>query len=178
MTPVKFILRYTAVPLMAIVAVVFWASLHSSVEIDARQYAALSVAYASFPVDLRRDVADAMKSGKLSKWDYSSLVRQSLDDGIVLDWPPEDEAGVAGERHWDVALVVVGRRPADRGTRAQAVAPAGAVARRAGAGRTAARAAPTEDGYSHPALCAVSGSLKMHAAHGLRLVAGRLPFGQ
>jgi hypothetical protein len=37
------------------------------------------------------------------------------------------------------------------------------------------RAAPTEDGYSHAALCAVSGSLKMHAAHGLRLVAGRLP---
>jgi hypothetical protein len=54
MTPVKFILRYIAVPLMAIVAVVFWASLHSSVEIDARQYASLSAAYASFPMDLRR----------------------------------------------------------------------------------------------------------------------------
>ena len=32
-----------------------------------------------------------------------------------------------------------------------------------------------EDGYSHPALSAVSGSLKVHAAHGLRLVAGRPP---
>jgi hypothetical protein len=109
MTPVKFILRYTAVPLMAIVAVVFWASLHSSVEIDARQYAALSVAYASFPVDLRRDVADAMKSGKLSKWDYSSLVRQSLDDGIALDWPSDDKEDVAGERARLVALVKADR---------------------------------------------------------------------
>jgi hypothetical protein len=96
MTPVKFILRYTVVPLMAIVAVVLWASLHASVEIDARQYASLSEAYASFPVDLRRDILDAMKSGKLSKWDYSSLVRQSLDDGIVLDWPLEDKADVTG----------------------------------------------------------------------------------
>jgi hypothetical protein len=109
MTPVKFILRYTAVPLMAIVAVVFWASLHASAEIDARQYASLSEAYASSPVDLRRDIADAMKSGKLSKWDYSSLVRQSLDDGIVLDWPPEDEAGVAGERARLAALVKADR---------------------------------------------------------------------
>src|SRR5260370_38685294 len=98
MTPVKFILRYTAVPLMAIVAVVFWASLHASAEIDARQYASLSEAYASFPVDLRRDIANALKSVKLSKWDYSSLEGQSLDAGIVLDWHPEDEAGVAGER--------------------------------------------------------------------------------
>ncbi len=69
MTPVKFILRYTAVPLMAIVAVVLWTSLHASVEIDARQYASLSKDYASFPVDLRHHIADAMKSGKLSKWE-------------------------------------------------------------------------------------------------------------
>lgn len=109
MTPVKFILRYTAVPLMAIVAVVIWASLHSSVEIDARQYAALSAAYASFPLDLRRHVADAMKSGKLSKWDYSSLVRKSLDDGIALDWPPEDRTGLDGERARLAALVKADR---------------------------------------------------------------------
>lgn len=109
MTPVKFILRYTVVPLMAIVAVVLWASLHASVEIDARQYASLSEAYASFPVDLRRDIMDAMKSGKLSKWDYSSLVRHSLDDGIVLDWPPENEADVTGERARLVALVKADR---------------------------------------------------------------------
>ncbi len=80
MTPVKFILRYTAVPLMAIVAVVLWAS-----------------------------IADAMKSGKLSKWDYSSLVRHSLDDGIVLDWPPEDKADITGERARLVALVKADR---------------------------------------------------------------------
>ncbi|TDN62239.1 hypothetical protein [Paraburkholderia sp. BL10I2N1] len=109
MAPVKFILRYTAVPLMAIVAVVFWASLHSSVEIDARQYAALSNAYTRFPVDLRRDIADAMKSGKLSKWDYSSVVRQSLDDGIALDWPAGEKADVAGERAKLVALVKADR---------------------------------------------------------------------
>lgn len=98
MTPVKFVLRYTAVPLMAIIAVVFWATLHSSVEIDARQYAALSAAYASFPAELKRDVAQAMKSGKLSKWDYSSLVRESLNDGITLDWPAGDSINVTTER--------------------------------------------------------------------------------
>ncbi|HYS63632.1 MAG TPA: hypothetical protein VEN30_07440 [Paraburkholderia sp.] len=105
MTPVKFILRYTVVPLMAIVAVVIWASFHSSGEIDARQYAALSAAYTSFPVELRHDVANAMKSGKLHKWDYSSLVRESLDDGVVLDWPQEQTADVAQERARLAALV-------------------------------------------------------------------------
>lgn len=109
MTPVKFILRYTAVPLMAIVAVVFWVSLHSSVEIDARQYAALSAAYANFPLDLRRHVADAMKSGRLSKWDYSSLVRESLDDGITLDWPADGNEDVASERAKLAALVKTNR---------------------------------------------------------------------
>src|SRR5258708_39821191 len=109
MTPVKFILRYTAVPLMAIVADVFWASLHASAEIDARQYASLSEAYASSPVDLRRDIADAMKSGKLSKWDYSSLVRQSLDDGMALDWPTENRTDVAGERARLTVLVKADR---------------------------------------------------------------------
>lgn len=109
MTPVKFILRYTVVPFMAIVAVVFWASLHSTTEIDARQYAALSGAYTSFPLDLRRDIADALKSGKLSKWDYSSLVRQSLDDGLALEWPPEDKADIAAERARLVALVKADR---------------------------------------------------------------------
>jgi hypothetical protein len=87
MTPIKFILRYTAVPFMAIVAVVSWALLHSSAEIDARQYAALSGAYASFPVDLRRDIGQALQSGRLSKRDYSSLVRESLDDGVISRTP-------------------------------------------------------------------------------------------
>ncbi len=105
MTPFKFVLRYTAVPAMAIVCVAFWVSLHSSVEIDARQYAALSNSYASFPFAFRRDIADAMESGKLSKWDYSSLVRQSLDDGIVLDWPSGEKADVAVERARLAALV-------------------------------------------------------------------------
>lgn len=105
MTPVKFILRYTAVPLMAIIAVVCWASFRTSGEIDARQYASLSAAFASFPPDLRHDVANAMKSGKLSKWDYSSLVRESLDDGIVLDWPQTASPDVAEERATLAALV-------------------------------------------------------------------------
>lgn len=109
MTPVKFVLRYTAVPLMAIAAVVIWASLHASAEIDARQYAALSGSYTSFPADLRRDIADAMKSGKLSKSDYSSLVRQSLDDGVVLDWPADNRTDVAGERARLAALVKASR---------------------------------------------------------------------
>jgi hypothetical protein len=97
-TPLKFVLRYTAVPFTAIVAVVMWSSLHTSVEIDARQYASLSASYASFPSDLRHDIADAMESGKLSKSDYASLVRQTLDDGFVLDWPAVDGMDVANER--------------------------------------------------------------------------------
>ncbi len=109
MTPIKFILRYTAVPFMAIVAVVSWVSLHASAEIDARQYAALSVAYASFPADLRRDIGQALQSGKLSKWDYSSLVRQSLDDGVVLGWPQNDKNDVAAERERLTALVKADR---------------------------------------------------------------------
>ncbi|MFM0500024.1 hypothetical protein [Paraburkholderia caffeinilytica] len=109
MSPVKFILRYTAVPLMAIIAVVCWASFRTSGEIDARQYASLSAAFASFPPDLRRDIADAMKSGKLSKWDYSSLVRESLDDGIVLDWPQTASTDVAAERAALAALVKADR---------------------------------------------------------------------
>ncbi len=104
-TPVKFILRYTAVPLTAIVVVVSWTVFHSPGEIDARQYASLSEAYASFPVSLKQDVAEALKSGTLSKWDYSALVRESLDDGVVLDWPSENRTDVAGERAKLVTLV-------------------------------------------------------------------------
>jgi hypothetical protein len=105
MTPVKFALSYTAVPLMAIVAVATWASLHVSAEIDARQYASLSATYASFPPDLRRSIAEAMNPGTVSKSDYSSLVRQSLDDGVVLDWPAEEQADVKRERAKLAALV-------------------------------------------------------------------------
>lgn len=109
MSPVKFVLSYTAVPLMAIVTVVTWAALHTSAEIDARQYASLSVSYASFPAGFRHEIADAMKSGTMSKSDYSSLVRQSLDDGVVLDWPAGDRADVAGERTKLLALVKADR---------------------------------------------------------------------
>jgi uncharacterized membrane protein YdfJ with MMPL/SSD domain len=105
MTPVKFVLSYTAVPLMAIVAVATWASIHVSAEIDARQYASLSASYASFPPDLRHGIAEAMNSGKVSKSDYSSLVRQSLDDGVVLDWPAQETTDVARERAKLAALV-------------------------------------------------------------------------
>ncbi|QCP49113.1 hypothetical protein FAZ95_07925 [Trinickia violacea] len=105
MSPVKFVLSYTAVPLMAIVTVVTWASLHASAEIDARQYASLSTSYASFPAGLRHDIADALKSGMLSKSDYSSLVRESLDDDVVLDWPAGNTVDVARERAKLLALV-------------------------------------------------------------------------
>jgi hypothetical protein len=39
-----------------------------------------------------------MNSGTVSKSDYFSLVRQSLDHGVVLDWPAEERADVARER--------------------------------------------------------------------------------
>lgn len=109
MTPLRFVLSYTAVPFVAIVTVVTWASLHASAEIDARQYAALSAAYATFPADLRHEVADAMQSGKLTKSEYSSLVRHSLDDGVVLDWPAQGETDVAAERAKLAALVKADR---------------------------------------------------------------------
>ncbi|WP_160111856.1 hypothetical protein [Paraburkholderia piptadeniae] len=41
----------------------------------------------------------------VSKSDYSSLVRQSLDDGVVLDWPAGERADVARERAKLAALV-------------------------------------------------------------------------
>jgi hypothetical protein len=88
---------------------VSWASHDASAEIDARQYAALSNAYASFPVELRRDIGQALQSGKLSNWDYSSLVRESLDDGVVLDWPSNDRENVATEREKLTALVKADR---------------------------------------------------------------------
>ncbi|BCZ85032.1 hypothetical protein PTKU64_87070 [Paraburkholderia terrae] len=109
MTPVKFVLSYTAMPFLAIVAVVAWVMLHGSAEIDARQYASLSTSYASFPADLRHEIANDMKSGKLSKSDYSSLVRQSLDEGIVLDWPSEGKMDVAAERAKLLAVVKADR---------------------------------------------------------------------
>ena len=65
----------------------------------------LSVSYASLPADLRHGIVDAMRSGKLSKSDYSSLVRQSLDDGVVLSWPAENKTDLAGERAKLMALV-------------------------------------------------------------------------
>ncbi|GAB7524189.1 hypothetical protein [Paraburkholderia sp. 2C] len=98
MTPVRFVLSYTAVPLVAIVAVVVWMKSHTAAEIDARQYASFSASYTSFPPNLRRDVADAMKSGKISKSDYASLVRESLDDGVVLDWSNGGVLDIARER--------------------------------------------------------------------------------
>src|SRR5205814_1968786 len=54
--------------------------------------------------------------------------------------PHRPRAGAADERHRPVALVVGARRRAGRGARPKAVAPDRALARRAGAGRAAARA--------------------------------------
>lgn len=105
MTPVRFVLSYTAVPLVAIVAVVVWMKSHTAVEIDARQYASFSASYAGFPPDLRRDIARAMKSGKISESDYSSLVRESLDDGLVLDWSSAGVQDVTHERARLAALI-------------------------------------------------------------------------
>ncbi|CAB3768993.1 hypothetical protein LMG29739_05430 [Paraburkholderia solisilvae] len=84
--------------MVAIVTVVILMISHTAAEIDARQYASFSDSYASFPPDLRRDIAHAMKSGRISKSDYSSLVRESLDDGVVLDWANEGVLDTARER--------------------------------------------------------------------------------
>ncbi|TKC81447.1 hypothetical protein FAZ69_27870 [Trinickia terrae] len=105
MTPVKFILRYTAIPLTAIVAVVIWAAVPSSSEIDARQYAALSNAYGNFPLRFRGEIAEAMRRGRISDWDYQSLVRESLANGVALDWPTTGTSDVATERRRLAALV-------------------------------------------------------------------------
>ncbi|MGH8783210.1 hypothetical protein [Paraburkholderia sp.] len=111
MTPIKFVLSYTAVPLTAIVGVVIWMSIPSSTEIDARQYVALSSAYASFPPALRHDIASALKTGRLSSWDYQALVRESLADGVALDWPSSGTGSVAVEREKLTTLVQADIRP-------------------------------------------------------------------
>ena len=110
MTPLKFFLRYTALPLMGFVVFVSWALTPTFGEIDARQYAAFSEAYVGFPLSLRSHIAGALKSGKLSKWDYSKLERQALGDGVVLDWPTDNVKSVASERTKLIALVIADRR--------------------------------------------------------------------
>ena len=105
MTPIKFILRYTAIPFTAIVAVVIWAAVPSSQEIDARQYAALSHAYRSFPAPFRREIVDAMAHGRITDWQYQTLVRDSLANGVALDWPATGLSDVAAERRKLAALI-------------------------------------------------------------------------
>lgn len=98
MTPIKFVLRYTAIPFVAIVAVVLWAVVPSSKEIDARQYAALSRGYANFPLPLRHEISESMADGRISDGRYQALVRDSLGNGVALDWPASGVADVAAER--------------------------------------------------------------------------------
>ncbi|NLP64970.1 hypothetical protein [Paraburkholderia sacchari] len=105
MTPIKFVLRYTAIPFTAIVAVVIWAAVPSSKEVDARQYAALSRAYTSFPVAFRREISDAMDHGRISDWRYQTLVRDSLANGVALDWPTSGVDELALERQKLGALI-------------------------------------------------------------------------
>ena len=110
MTPLKFFLRYTALPLMGFIIFVSWTLTPAFGEIDARQYAAFSEAYAGFPLSLRSHIAGALKSGKLSKWNYSKLERQALSDGFVLDWPTGNVKSVASERTKLIELVDADRR--------------------------------------------------------------------
>lgn len=105
MTPIKFILRYTAIPFTAILAVVAWTSVPSSKEVDARQYAAFSRAYTSFPVAFRHEISDAMDHGRISDWQYQTLVRDSLANGVALDWPASGVSDVALERQKLAALI-------------------------------------------------------------------------
>ncbi|ABB06111.1 hypothetical protein Bcep18194_C7066 [Burkholderia lata] len=98
MTPIKFILRYTAIPFTAIVAVVIWTVIPSSKEIDARQYAALSRAYASFPLPFRREISETMDHGRINDRRYQALVRDSLGNGVALDWPASGVGELADER--------------------------------------------------------------------------------
>ncbi|WP_321850680.1 hypothetical protein [Burkholderia diffusa] len=105
MTPIKFVLRYTAIPFAAIVAVVMWAVVPSSKEVDARQYAALSRGYASFPLPFRHEIAEAMEQGRISDRRYQTLVRDSLGNGVALDWPASGVADVAAERQRLAALL-------------------------------------------------------------------------
>jgi len=109
MTPLKFFLRYTALPLMGFIIFVSWTLTPAFGEIDARQYAAFSEAYAGFPLSLRSHIAGALKSGKLSKWDDSTLERQALSDGFVLDWPTNNVKTVAIERTKLIALIKADR---------------------------------------------------------------------
>ncbi|SDV46695.1 hypothetical protein [Chitinasiproducens palmae] len=98
MTLPRFVLRYTAVPFLALVLVSTWAVRRESSEVDARQYAALVVAFPSMPADLRDATAEAMRGGQMGKTDYADLVRRTLARGIILDWPAVPETDVARQR--------------------------------------------------------------------------------
>jgi hypothetical protein len=99
--PVKFFLRYTLVPFIALVLVAAWTVTRESQEIDARQYASLVEAYSQFPQSLQQEIAASMKTGRISKSDYATISRNALNGGSILDWPahpaPADEerAGLA-----------------------------------------------------------------------------------
>lgn len=67
MTLAKFFLRYTVIPFAAIALVAVWTFNRESAEIDARQYAAPVAAYPSFTPELKHEVADALRGGRLAK---------------------------------------------------------------------------------------------------------------
>ncbi|HDR9588771.1 hypothetical protein [Burkholderia stabilis] len=104
MTLAKFFLRYTVIPFAAIVLVAVWAFTRESGEIDARQYAALVAAYPSFTPKLKHEVADALRDGRLAKADYGTIMRDALDAGYVIDWPPATD-DVSSERGRLLGLV-------------------------------------------------------------------------
>jgi hypothetical protein len=112
MTPAKFFLRYTAIPFVAIVLAAGWALNRESGEIDARQYAALAAAYPSFTPKLKREVADALRGGRLAKADYGTIMRDALEAGYVIDWPAA--ADDVGSERGRLLGVVDGDRPASQ----------------------------------------------------------------
>lgn len=105
MTPRAFFLRYTAVPFVAIVLVAGWAFFHQSTEIGAREYASLVEGYPKFSPRLKREVAAALEDGQIQKSRYSSLVRDTLREGYLLDWPALGDDQTARERARLNALV-------------------------------------------------------------------------
>ncbi|WP_175905263.1 hypothetical protein [Burkholderia seminalis] len=112
MTLAKFFLRHTVIPFAAIVLVAVWAFHRESGEIDARQYAARVAAYPSFTPKLKREVADALRGGKVGKADYGAIMRDARDAGFVVDWPAVTD-DVGSERGRLLGLVN-GDLPASR----------------------------------------------------------------
>ena len=97
MTPIKFILRYTAIRSRPSCGDL---DCHTIVERDRCETICGAVARVrSFLLPFRREISETMDHGRINDRRYQALVRDSLGNGVALDWPASGVGALADERH-------------------------------------------------------------------------------